>query len=47
MNTLEWIVLSTKQENKYGALWIVPRDAKSTNVLSIDKYLYTIILIPT
>lgn len=37
MNTLEWIVLSTKQEKKYGALWIVPRDAESSNVLSIDK----------
>lgn len=37
MNTLEWIVLSTKQENKYGALWIVPCDAECTNVLSIDK----------
>lgn len=37
MNILEWIVLSTKQENKYGALWIVPCDAERTNVLSIDK----------
>lgn len=37
MNTLEWIVLSTKQENKYGALWVIPCDAESTNVLSIEK----------
>lgn len=37
MNILEWIVLSTKQENKYGALWIVPCDAEHTNALSIDK----------
>jgi hypothetical protein len=30
-------MLSTKQENKYGALWIVPCDAQSTDVSSINK----------
>lgn len=37
MNILERIMLITKQENKYGALWSVPCDAESTDVLSINK----------
>lgn len=37
MNILEQIMLITKQENKYGALWIVPCDAESTDILSINK----------
>lgn len=37
MNILGWLMLSTKQQNKYGALWIVLFDAESTDVLTINK----------